>query len=101
MRHYKFVSWDIPEFEKVLCGSIPQALLEYDKGNKKPLQDLHIATQNPVYKCAGWCIPFSEYMRRFWVKTKYYGIIEMYALNKTDIRKELKSGIIEIIECTK
>lgn len=44
---------------------------------------------------------FAEYMRRFWVKTKYYGIIEMYALNKTDIRKELKSNIIEIMEVKK
>ena len=40
-------------------------------------------------------------MRRFWVKTKYYGIIEMYALNKTDIRKELKSNVIEIMEVKK
>lgn len=46
-------------------------------------------------------IPFAEYMRRFWVKTKYYGIIEMYALNKTDIRKELKSNVIEIMEVKK
>lgn len=47
------------------------------------------------------CIPFAEYMRRFWVKTKYYGIIEMYALNKTDIRKELKNNVIEIMEVKK
>ena len=36
-----------------------------------------------------------------WEKTKYYGIIEMYALNKTDIRKELKSNVIEIMEVKK
>lgn len=54
-----------------------------------------------IYKCSGWCIPFAEYMRRFWVKIKYYGIIEMYALNKTDIRKELKSNVIEIMEVKK
>ena len=48
-----------------------------------------------------WFIPFAEYMRRFWVKTKHYGIIEMYALNKADVRKELKSNVIEIIEVKK
>lgn len=35
------------------------------------------------------------------MKTKYYGIIEMYAWNKTDIRKELKSNVIEIMEVKK
>ena len=101
MTHYKFVSWDIPAFETILTGRIPAALLAADNGNLQPLKDLHIATQTPIYKCSGWCIPFAEYMRRFWVKTKYYGIIEMYALNKTDIRKELKSNIIEIMEVKK
>lgn len=98
MTYYKFVSWDVPPVENVLNNKLPQALKEYDNGNKKPLKDLHIATQTPVYKCAGWCFPYSEYMRRFWVKTKYYGIIEIFALNKTDIRKELKSNVIEIQE---
>lgn len=98
MKYYKFVSWDVPPVEKVLAEILPQALQEYDNGNKQPLKDLHIATQTPVYKCAGWAIPYYEYMRRYWVKTKYYGIIEMYALNKTDIRKELKSNVIEIQE---
>lgn len=101
MTHYKFVSWDVPAFEMILTGHIPAALLAADNGNLQPLKDLHIATQTPVYKCSGWCIPFAEYMRRFWVKTKYYGIIEMYALNKTDIRKELKSNVIEIMEVKK
>lgn len=101
MTHYKFVSWNVPAFETILTGRIPAALLAADNGNLQPLKDLHIVTQTPVYKCSGWCIPFAEYMRRFWVKTKYYGIIEMYALNKTDIRKELKSNVIEIMEVKK
>ena len=98
MRYYKFVSWDVPPVEKCFCSRVPAALLEYDKGNKKPLKELHIATSNPVYKISGWAFPYDEYMRRFWVKTKYYGIVEMYAMNKTDIRKELKSNAIEILE---
>lgn len=87
MTHYKFVSWDIPAFETILTGRIPAALLAADNGNLQPLKDLHIATQTPIYKCSGWCIPFAEYMRRFWVKT--------------DIRKELKNNVIEIMEVKK
>ena len=98
MTHYKFVSWDIPPFETVLNGTLPKALTAWDNGDPEPLKALHIATQEPVYKCSGWCIPYHQYLRRFWVKTKYYGIIEMYALNKTDIRKELKSQVIQIVE---
>lgn len=98
MKYYKFVSWDIPEFETILNNKLPRALLEYEKGNTQPLQDWHIATQTPIYKCSGWAIPYSEYLKKFWIKTKYNGIIEMYALNKTDIRKELKSDIIKIVE---
>lgn len=98
MRYYKFVSWDVPPVESCFSSRIPAALLEYDKGNKQPLKDLHIATSEPVCKISGWAFPYDEYMRRYWVKTKCYGIIEMYALNKTDIRKELKSNAIEIVE---
>lgn len=98
MTHYKFVDWDIQPFENVLENSLPKALLAADNGNIKPLKELHIATQNPIYKCAGWAIPFREYLKRYWVKTRYYGIIEMFALCKTDIRKELKNNVIEVLE---
>ena len=98
MTHYKFVKWDIPAFEVVLTNKLPHALLAYDNGDKEPLKALHIATQEPLYKCAGWCIPYREYLKRYWVKTKYYGIIEMFSLCKGDIRKELKSNVLEIVE---
>lgn len=98
MYYYKFVKWDVAPVENVLKNSIPAALQAYDDGNKKPWNDLQIATTEPYYKCGGWCFPYSQYLRRFWVKTKYYGILEYYAVNKTAIRKELKSMVIEIIE---
>lgn len=72
MTHYKFVSWDVPAFETILTGRIPAG----------------------VFLLRNICAAF-------WVKTKYCGIIEMYALNKTDIRKELKSNVIEIMEVKK
>lgn len=101
MRYYKFVTWDVPPVEKCFSACIPAALREYDEGNKQPLKELHIAPSEPVCKMSGWAFPYAEYMRRFWVKTKYYVIVEMYALNKTDIRKKLKSNVIEIVEVTK
>lgn len=98
MVYYKFVKWEPQPIEKVLTAAIPQALQEYENGNKKPFQDLQIATTDPFYKLGGWCFPLSPYLRRYWVKTKYYGILEYYAINKTAIRKELKSYYIKAVE---
>lgn len=78
MYHYKFVNWEIPPFETITGMKIPQALLAWDNGDKTLLKELHIATTTPVFKQSGWAIPYYEYMRRFWVKTKYNGIIEYY-----------------------
>lgn len=50
---------------------------------------------------SGWCFDLRPYLRRFWVKTKYYGILEYWAINKTAIRKQLKSDCIEIVEVSK
>lgn len=98
MIYYKFVSWDVPPIENVLHNAIPAALQEYDNGNTKPFNDMQIATTEPYYKIAGWLFDLRPYLRRFWVKTKYYGIQEYWAVNKTAIRRELKSGCIEIVE---
>ena len=98
MTYYKFVKWDAAPIENVLSGTIPRALQEYDNGNIKPFNDLEIATTEPYYKIGGWCFPLAPYLRKFWVKTKYYGILEYYAVNKTAIRKELKTHVIKIVE---
>lgn len=79
--------------------SIPAALQAADNEDLKPLKALHIATQTPVYRYAGWGVAFHAYMRRFWVKTRDCGIIEVYSLNKTDVRKAFNwCGIREIFE---
>ena len=98
MYYFKFVKWEAIPIENALNGKIPLALSEYDHGNKKPLKEMQIATTEPYYKIGGWCFPLREYLTRYWVKTKYYGILEYYAVNKTAIRKELKSNVIEIKE---
>ena len=97
MKYYRFVNWKPAEIEKVLLSTIPQALKAYDEGNKEPLKALHIAIGRPWADIGGWRFPYDEYLRKFWVKTKYYGIIEVFALNKTDIRKAY-TGIIKIVE---
>lgn len=98
MTYYKFVSWEPAPIENVLTARIPAALQEYDNGNKKPFQALQIATTDPYVKIGGWCFPLAPYLKKYWVKTKYYGILEYYAVNKTAIRKELKSHCIKIVE---
>ena len=101
MYYYKFVSWEVPPIETVLREPLPAALQEYDEGNRKPFIDRQIATTDPWYKIAGWAFDLRPYLRKFWVKTKYYGILEYYAVNKTAIRNELKSHCIKIIEIPK
>lgn len=98
MTYYKFVKREAAPIEKVLTTKIPEALKEYDNGNKKPFKDLQIATTDPYYKIGGWCFPLAPYLRKYWVKTKYFGILEYYAVNKTAIRNELKSHYIKAVE---
>lgn len=97
MKYYKFVTHDVPNFEE-LRHNLIDALKAADNGNREPLKNLHIATETPLLRFQGWAVPYSEYLKRFGVKTKYYGIREYYALNKTDIRKELKGGALKIVE---
>jgi len=53
-----------------------------------------------VYKLRGYKISFKEHLKRYFVKTKYYGIMEIFAFNKTLIRKcaTTPSHILEIVE---
>lgn len=99
MTYYKFVNWEPVPIENVLADTIPAALAAYDNGDKKPFNALQIATTSPYYKRGGWCFPLANYLRKYWVKTKYYGIVEYYAVNKTAIRNEIGShNVIKIVE---
>ena len=98
MIYYKFIKWEPVPIENVLQEKLPAALAEYDNGNKKPFNDLQIATTDPYFRRGGWCFPIHQYLKRYWVKTRYSGILEYFAVNKTAIRKELESQIIEIKE---
>ena len=100
MRYYKFVkNWEPRPLEDVMKATIPQALKAYDEGNQQPWKDMNIVTTSPYVDIGGWRFLYSEYLKVFWVKTKYWGIQEYYALNKTAIRKAVGShNIIKIVE---
>lgn len=94
MRYYKQpqVHWEIPPFESLTDHETIKALMAYDNGDDAPLKALHIATTFPCLRIRGWEVPYQEYLNRYFVKTKYYGILEVFALNKTDIRKPQYRG---------
>lgn len=92
MKFYKFVSWEVEEAEAVIKrGKIPAAMIEADKGNYKPLKECYKQylslehLTNPVYKLGGWAFSLREYCRCYWVNVRHYGIMELYAPNKTAI----------------
>lgn len=98
MTYYKFVTWDAIPIEEALKGALPQALQEYDNGNKKPLKELHLVLDNPHVDRGGWRFNVRPYLKCYWVKLRGYGINEYYAINKTDIRKQFGNYVIKIVE---
>ena len=105
MTYYKFVSWEPQDIEKVLTAHLPQAMIEYDNGNKKPLIEYYHNNSNPEllhnarFKLGGWMFITKEYCKRYWANIKHYGILQVYAPDKTSIRTAYgKHNVIEIIE---
>ena len=98
MKYYRFTTWEPAPIDQVLAAPLPSALAAYDAGDKKPLHERQIATTDPFFRLGGWCFDLRPYLRKYWVKTKYYGICEYYAVNKSAIRNELKSHVLKIVE---
>ena len=105
MTYFKFVSWEPKKIEDVLTARLPQAMAEYDKGNKRPLIEYFHNNENQellqtgAFKIGGWKFLTREYCKRFWVKVKYYGIIQVFAPDRTSIRAAYgKHNVIEIVE---
>lgn len=104
MKPYKFVSWDVPALEVVKTAVVPLALEKAENGYSAPFKALYKTgvlslehLRNPVYKISGWAFPFGHLCRRYWVKTRYSGIIEVYAPNKSCIYAVL--GRYHVVEC--
>lgn len=98
MKYYKFVSWEPAPIEKVMQSRIPAALCAMDNGDPSTWKEISFASQRPFVDIGGWRFDLRPYLREFWVKTKYHGILTFYAINKTAIRAELKSNCIKIVE---
>lgn len=97
MKYYKFNLCSDAELEDVIKHRFVHALFEAEKGNFKELKEMHFASEKCVIRVAGWYFCFPDLLQKFWVKTRDYGILEIYSLNKTDIRKNY-DHVIKIIE---
>ena len=58
------------------------------------------AYREGIYRCVGWVIDFRSFLRRFLVNERYYGWREVWAFNKTTLRRNstFPHNILEIIE---
>jgi len=99
---YKFVKWDVPNLENyknttmyILHNKCENQLdLSREEKNK-----LVFSSSDPNYKLYGWAYDFREFLKEFWVETKYYGIVKVYAFDKTAIRESKKvMNIVKIVE---
>lgn len=52
----------------------------------------HNVTETGIYRVMGWAFDLRPLLTRYIVKSEHYGLIEMYSLNKTTIRKTLKGA---------
>lgn len=105
MQYYKFVKWETADINKVINGNIPKAIDAAENGDYQPLKELYKnsfnleTVRNPVYKCGGWAFPFRHLLKKYWIKLRYYGIVEGYAPNKTAIYNAVgKYQVLKIIE---
>ena len=96
MTYYKFNPNTTVTIEQALMDRNVMAIAEFDKGNKQPLRELHLALTRPCVDRGGYRFDLKDYLKRYWVKDNYH-IFECYALNKTDIRKNY-TGVQKIIE---
>ena len=58
------------------------------------------AYRDGIYRCVGWVVDFRSFLRRFLVKDRYDGWREIWAFNKTTLRRNSvrPHHILEIIE---
>lgn len=105
MTYWKFVKWEAAPLEKALHSQVAVAIAAYESGNKNAIKEYYkqYATEetlkNPIVKIGGWAFSLREFCRRYWVKIRYYGIMELYAPNKSTIYTVLgKHNILKIVE---
>lgn len=88
MKYWQFVNWEPAPIESALKSRVAVAIAAYESGDKNAIKEYYrqsatIETlQNPVVKIGGWAFSLREFCRVYWVQSRYYGIMELYALKQ-------------------
>lgn len=88
---YKFVKHEISPLE-TYKNTREYLLHEKLERGELPTREekdrsLVFTSESPVYKYMGWAYDFREFLTEFWIETRYYGVMRVYAWDKTAIRK--------------
>ena len=95
VRPYKFVSHEISPVENYKDVKVYQLLVKANRGtlSKEEKDDLikmiYDHGEKHSIRLMGWKYNFSPFLRRFYTKTQHYGVQEIFAFNKMQIRKYL------------
>jgi hypothetical protein len=97
---YKFVKHDISPLGKYK-GITEYKLHEKLANGEEPTREeknrnLVFTSSGWVYKYMGWAYDFREFLTEFWIETEHYGIMRVYAWDKTAIRKNETTKCLKI-----
>lgn len=105
MKYWQFVNWEPASIKSALKSRVAVAIAAYESGDKNAVKEYYrqsatIETlQNPVVKIGGWAFSLREFCRVYWVQSRYYGIMELYAPNKSAIYAVLgRYHVLKIVE---
>jgi hypothetical protein len=91
--------------DSALKSRVAVAIAAYENGDKNAIKEYYRQSatletlQNPVVKIGGWAFSLREFCRVYWVKSRYYGIMELYAPNKSAIYAVLgRYHVLKIVE---
>jgi hypothetical protein len=104
IRPWKFVKHDIPPLEKLSEIPVYKLLVKANRGvltkeeKDRIAEMLHSSAEKTSIKQIGWCFPFRSFLRHFYVKTHYYGVQEIWAFNKMQVRNILARGMGKIYD---
>lgn len=97
---YKFVKHEINPLE-IYKNTTQYKLHEKLEAGTEPTREeknrnLVFTSSGWVYKHMGWAYDFRGFLREFWVETEHYGIMKVYAWDKTAIRKNETTKSLQI-----
>jgi hypothetical protein len=106
---YKFVDWDVEPLETLQNTEVYKLktkLLSGEKLNRAEKDQLYYMLHNNSYSTRnvplrGWMFNFEPWLNRYWVKSGYGDITEVYAPDKTCIRKNWGCKINKILKVKK